>query len=89
MFSAGAIGDVRDQRIEPGTPLGREDGRHCARVRRVGPQTIDGLGRQDDKLAPAQGFGGVLYAGGRQWARWAIRATFTVTLVSTTSPVFH
>jgi len=78
-----------DQGIEARPALGLEDGRDRAWVGGVGGEAVDGLGRQNDEPAAAQDLGRLLGRGGCQCARCAVRATFTVTLVSTTSPVFH
>src|ERR1019366_6652825 len=83
----GAILHMGDQRVEPGPALGGVEPCDRLGVGGVGGQAIDGLGGQDDQFARRERAGGG--GGGGQWARWAVRATFTVTLLSTTSLVLH
>ena len=59
-FSGVRVRDVGDQRIEARPPLGLEDRGHGLRVRSVGPQPIDRLGRQAEQLAVRQAAGGGL-----------------------------
>ena len=52
------VGDVRDQRVEPGPTLGLEDCRDRDRISGIRRQPIDGLGRQDDQPAGAERLNG-------------------------------
>ena len=75
-FGGLQIGDVGDQRVEARPALGLEDRRHGGRIGRVRAQAIDGLGRQDDQPARAQG------AGGRLYFRLAVSEKLTFTLAA-------
>ena len=57
------LGHVHDQRVETGTLLGCEDLRDRVGVERVGPQAVDGLGREGDEVAGAEQLGGTLEVG--------------------------
>ena len=72
-FGASQVGHMADQRIEPGPALGLIDRRHRRRVRGVGPQPIDRLGRQQDQPTRAQGLGR------RGYLRVAVSFTLTFT----------
>ena len=76
-FSGVRVRDVGDQRIEARPPLGLEDRGHGLRVRSVGPQPIDRLGRQQDKRALPQGLGGLFGRGahGRRGISGIIRCS--------------
>ena len=65
------VGDMGDQRIEARPALGFEDGGDGGGVPRVGGQTIDGFGRQDDEPAGGQGLGGLGVGGA--WRRRGYR----------------
>ena len=53
-LGGGEVGDVDDERVERGPPLGGEDAGHGAVAQRVGAEAVDGLGRKGDELARAQ-----------------------------------
>jgi len=45
------VGHVRDERIEPRPALGLVERRHGPRIRRIGRQAVNRLGRYDDQPA--------------------------------------
>ena len=59
-------GDVDDERVVVGPSLRLEDPPHRLRVEGVGPEAVDRLRREGDRLAPLQGGGGTTKGGGRR-----------------------
>ncbi len=73
-----------DEGVEARPALGLEDGGYRARVRGVGGQAVDRLGRQQDKLARGQRPGG-----GGYFAFRALTEIVTLTASGITLVAFH
>jgi hypothetical protein len=57
-LGGGKIGNMHDQRVEAGTPLGLKYPRHGQIIARIATKSVDRLGRESDKLTLPQQVGG-------------------------------
>lgn len=60
---------MHDDRVVGGTLLDREEAGHRGRVQRVGGETVDGFGGQDDQFSGSQPSGGLPHGFGLEGQR--------------------